>query len=156
MHTLLLTFCTRPIAIRIAKLLNEKFNLVYATSEEIPSVFHDKYVKIPVGEDSSYAHKMLTMALDKGVNYIVPFGASEVRALSESILLFEEYDITVVCPTKEELLHMDVLFDPSKDIALSLVVEKRDLLTELPVQIQVNGLGMLSDEGNDFILAVIK
>ena len=156
MQKLLITFGTRPLAIRLSKLMQAKYEVLHSTSEEVPSVLKDKYLNIPTGTNPIFSHEVLKLALDLDVQMILPLGATEVQAISESIQLFEEYGIRIICPAKNELLAIDVLFEPTKELPLSVVLDRVDLISGQPVGSIVNGLGVISDSGEDFVLAVLK
>ncbi|WP_140937457.1 hypothetical protein [Sphingobacterium lumbrici] len=156
MQKLLITFGTRPLAIRLSKLVQQNYEVLLSTSEEVPSVLKDKYLTIPTGTNPTFSHEVLKLALDHNVQFMLPLGATEVQAMGESIQLFEEYGIRVICPAKNELIELDVLFDPTKDLPLSIVLDSVDLISGQSVTCAVNGLGMVSDSGEDFVLAVLK
>ncbi|TJZ61194.1 hypothetical protein FAZ15_08305 [Sphingobacterium olei] len=156
MQKLLITFGTRPLAIRLSKLVQNKYKVLLSTSEEVPSVLKEKYLTIPIGTNPTFSHEVLKLALDNNVQFILPLGAAEIQAIGESVQLFEEYGIRVICPSKNELLGLDVLFDPTKDLPLSVVLDRVDLISDQPVACAVNGLGIVSDSGDDFVLAVLK
>lgn len=156
MQKLLITFGTRPLAIRLSKLMQRKYEVILSTSEEVPSVLQDKYLHIPTGTNPTFSHEVLKLALDHNVPFILPLGVAEVQSISESIQLFEEYGIRVICPSKNELLETEVLFDPIKELALSVVLDHIDLISGQSVAYAVNGLGVVSDSGEEFVLAVLK
>jgi hypothetical protein len=53
---------------------------------------------IPEGNKSSFAHELLSLCLDLGVDLIFPLKASEQKALTEAKVLFEEYGISLALP----------------------------------------------------------
>ncbi len=156
MNSILITYATRPFAIRVAKSLSSKFNLLLATSDEIPSVMVDKYIQIPRGVNPTYAHEVLKIALDRGCDYILPLGLDEIKSLGESLVLFEEYGIRVLCPNHLQLPNLDILENPNKELALSLLIDKYDLFSDEDRPFDFNGLGIVSDSGEEFILTVVK
>lgn len=99
MSTILLTYGTRPIAQRIAKALRLHHTIVLATHEEIPSVLSHTYKSIPNPANPVFAHEMLKLCLDLNIDLIVPLGAAEIEVLRESVILLEEYGISVVSPS---------------------------------------------------------
>ncbi|MFD2600331.1 hypothetical protein ACFSQ3_15360 [Sphingobacterium corticis] len=102
MAKLLLTYGTRPITQRIANLLTDKHEVVLATYEEIPSVLVKKFKSIPNAANPVFAHEMLKLCLDQGVDYLLPLGLSEIETLKASTLLFEEYGIQILIPSLKE------------------------------------------------------
>jgi hypothetical protein len=153
---LLITSATHSLGLRVSKLLAEKYELIEATSEDIPVFMQDKYLKIPKGVNPTFAHVMLKLALDKGCNYILPLQLAEIESLSVSLLLFEEYGIQVICPTKPQLVEVEILPNPAKELSLSIFLDKIDLLQAKEVDVAINGLGVLSDSELDFFLAVAR
>ena len=154
MEKLLITYATRPFAMRVAKSLTDKFDVLAATSDEIPSFMSEKYIKIPRGVNPTFAHELLKIALDEGCNYILPIGLDEIQALSESIILFEEYGIRVLCPNHLILPELEVLPNPHKELPLSLLIDQYDVFTDEQRPFAFNGLGIVSDSGEDFVLAI--
>ncbi len=53
---------------------------------------------IPEGDKVSFAHELLSLCLDLGVDLVFPLKASEQKALTEAKVLFEEYEITLALP----------------------------------------------------------
>ncbi|MFD2743738.1 MULTISPECIES: hypothetical protein [Sphingobacterium] len=99
MATILLTFGTRPIAQRIAKILSPHHQVIMATHEPIPSVLSSTYKAIPNPANPVFAHEMLKLCLDNGIDLILPLGAHEINVLSGAAVLLEEYGIYMVCPS---------------------------------------------------------
>jgi hypothetical protein len=121
MEKILITYATRPLGLRVAKLLEQKMQVEKASSDEIPSVLRSIYTNLPQAESPVYAHELLKLALDKNCNYLLPLGIIEIQALSESIVLFEEYGITVLCPPRALLEHINVLSKPAGSVPLHLI-----------------------------------
>lgn len=156
MNRILITNATHSLGLRVAKLLAENFEIIYATSDELPVFMQDKYMKIPKGVNPTFAHEMLKLALDTNAQYILPLQLSEIESLSESLLLFEEYGIRVICPTKAQLLALEILPNPAKELPLSVLFNKQNLLDNKAVEIEINGLGVLSDSELDFLVVVAR
>lgn len=156
MKKILITYATRPLGIRVVNALTEKYDLIQSTSDEVPSVFANKYISIPKGVNPTFAHELLKIAIDKGVNYILPLGLEEVRTLSTSLVLFEEYEIKVLCPSLAELEDIHIIPNPGKDLELTLAIDGINVFTDQNVLGSFPGLGVVSDSGEDFMLCVIK
>jgi len=79
MKKILITFGTRPLAMRIAKRLGADFEILYASSEDIPELLlaSGKYAKIPKGLLPTFAHEILKLSLDQQVDYVLPLGGFE-------------------------------------------------------------------------------
>lgn len=156
MKKILITSATHSLGLRLSKLLADKYELIEATSDELPAFMQDKYVKIPKGVNPTYAHEMLKLALDKGCDFVLPLQLAEIESLSESLLLFEEYGIQVICPTKSQLEDLEIFPNPAKELTLSILLDGMDLLQTKEVDVVINGLGVLSDSELDFFLAVAQ
>ena len=156
MEKILITYATRPLGLRIAKLLSASFEIEKTTSDEIPSVLKSAYTAIPRGQNPTYAHELLKLALDKACQYVLPLGKEKAFALAETSLLFEEYGIQVLCPPKELLAAIDCLSDPPADLQLSLLRDKKDMISgEVFADSEWNGLCIVSDSGDDFVLVTV-
>lgn len=156
MKKLLQTCATRSFSMRVAHQLSGKFELVLATSDEVPALLGNRYHKIPKGVNPTYAHEMLKMALDLQCSYILPMGLDEVQTLSASLLLFEEYGIQVLCPSMAALPDLSILENPVAELPLSLVMDGYDVLGIGSNVSAFNGLGLISDSGDSFILTVAR
>lgn len=156
MKKLLLTCATRSFSVRMAQLLSSHFEVILATSDEVPHILAGRYQKIPKGANPTYAHEILKIALDLNCNYVLPLGIDEIGTLSVSLVLFEEYGIEVLCPNRTDLATLSVLDNPAKELALSLFIGGYDVLGATSESINFNGLGLLSDSGDSFILTVAK
>lgn len=156
MKKILITCATDSLGLRLAKALENKFEVSLSTSDELPIFMQDKYLKIPKGVNPTFAHELLKLALDTQCHYILPLQLSEIQSLSESILLFEEYGIEILSPTKMQLEDLEVLTNPEKGLPISLINNSKDLLTDQQLELKINGLGLVSDSGLEFILVVAK
>lgn len=65
---------------------------------ELPGVMLQSgaMIVLPAPDDASYAHKMLTLSLDKGIETIYALQPAEFNLLNEAALLFNEYGITIL------------------------------------------------------------
>ena len=151
-----MTNATHSLGLRVAKLLVAKFEVIQATSDELPIFMQEKFEKIPKGVSPTFSHEMLKLALDKNCQYVLPLQLSEIESLAESLLLFEEYGIQVLCPTINQLRELEILPNPAKELTLSILVDKIDVLSDKQVDVAINGLGVLSDSALDFFLAVAR
>lgn len=155
MQKILITYGTRPLAQRVAQMINEKFEVQFATSESIPSVLQKQYIPIPNGVNPTFAHELLKLCLDNQINYLLALGFKELETLAEAKLLFEEYDIHLLGPDLEELKELFVLQNPNKELELQLVHHGVNVLDGQSVQFRGSGLMVLSDEGEEFALCTI-
>lgn len=155
MQNLLITFGTRPLAQRLSKMLNTNFNILFASSEEVPSFLASNYHKIPTGVNPTFAHEVLKLAMDQQIDFILPLGLSEMQALTEAKILFEEYGIQLLTPDQERLLEIFVLENPSSSVELVLSHHGKNLLNSKDLPTQESGLFALSDDGLDIALCSI-
>jgi hypothetical protein len=75
--------------------------VIFADYQELPKfpIPGRKYLKIPAGNSASYAHVMLDLALNAGIEKIFPLYAEEILPLAESRQLFAEYGISLIVPS---------------------------------------------------------
>ena len=155
MQKLLITFGTRPLAQRISKMLQDKFEILFSTSEEVPSFLASNYLKIPTGVNPTYAHEILKLSLDRQVDHVLPLGLSEIQTISEAKILFEEYGIQLLCPDRETLEEVFVLENPNSSVELSLFFNGISLNNTKDFYGGISGLYAVSDEGDDVALCTI-
>ena len=64
---------------------------------ELPSfmVAKGSMLNLPKPTDSAYAHKMLTLCLDNGIEMVYLFREKEIALLTEAAQLFEEYGLKI-------------------------------------------------------------
>jgi len=155
MQKLLITFGTRPLAQRIAKLIQSQYDVKFASSEEVPSFLAANYSKIPTGINPTFAHELLKLCLDKQIDYLLPLGLSEVQSLSETKLLFEEYGIHVLSPDKSDLEDIFVLENPASTIELLICEKGKSIHSDKTLEFEVSGLLTVSDDGNDVALCTV-
>ncbi|WP_409149998.1 hypothetical protein [Sphingobacterium sp. BS-2] len=155
MQKLIITFGTRPLAQRLSKMLNQQLEVLFATSEEVPSFLEANFKKIPTAANPTFAHELLKLCLDKEVNYLLPLGLNEINFLAESKVLFEEYGIQLLAPDKDTLAELFVLENPPSAVELVLVHEGKSLNSDRQLDMEVSGLFTVSDEGDDIALCTI-
>lgn len=156
MESVLVTCATRPFGMRVATLLSEKFEIKKATSDDVPSVLKSQYVSIPKGLNPVFAHELLKTCIEMQCTYVLPLAIEEIKVIAESIVLFEEYGIQVLSPSLAQLADLEMIQNAPKDMSLNLIYNGKDLLSGIEVDSKINGLGVLSDSGEEFILAVSK
>ncbi len=158
MKKILITFGTRPLAMRIAKKLGADFEVLYASSEDIPELLlsSGKYAKIPKGLLPTFAHEILKLSLDQEVNYVLPLGGFELEPLSTAKVLFEEYQISVLVPDKDLLETIPVMENPPTDLPYRLLSRGKDLLDSTTFERSLDGLFAASDSGEDLALICVS
>lgn len=155
MQKLLITFGTRPLAQRLYKILAPHFQIIFATSEEVPTFLAANYQKIPTGVNPTFAHEALKLCLDNQIDCILPLGLSEIQSLSSANVLFEEYGIHILAPNQENLNELFVLENPSSSVDLILCQDGKSLISDKDLGIKISGLFALADEGEDLALCTI-
>lgn len=158
MKKILITFGTRPLAMRIAKKIAGNFEVLYASSEEIPELLlkSGNYVSIPKGLLPTFAHEVLKLSLDQQVDYVLPLGGFELEALAEAKVLFDEYQIAVLVPDKDILDSFPVIENPPADLPFVLLSKGNDLLGDDVHERTLDGLMVRSDSEEDFALVCVS
>lgn len=126
--SVLITAASHSEAYKLERLLQLP-DVIFADFQELPHLTYTgrKFVKIPKGDSASFAHEMLNLALNSGIEKIFPLYADEILPLAESRQLFAEYGISIFVPSvlwlkkQEEIPPMDnpslVVFENGKVIA---------------------------------------
>lgn len=158
MKKILITFGTRPLAMRIAKRLGADFEILYASSEDIPELLlaSGKYAKIPKGLLPTFAHEILKLSLDQQVDYVLPLGGFELEPLAAAKVLFEEYQISVLVPDKDLLETIPVMENPPADLPYRLLSKGNDLFDSATFERSLDGLFVASDSGEDLALICVS
>jgi hypothetical protein len=158
MKKILITFGTRPLAMRVAKRLAKSYSILYASSEEIPALLlqSGNYVRIPKGLLPTFAHEVLKLSLDQQVDYVLPLGDLELEPLAEAKTLFEEYQIAVLVPDKDKLKETHVIENPPAELPYVLLYKGTDLFGGDTHEHTSEGLFVASDSGEDYALACVS
>ncbi|MBE8713311.1 hypothetical protein [Sphingobacterium hungaricum] len=157
MKKILVTYGTRPLAQRVKQILQNQFDVYFATCEEIPSILTKSYSGIPTGANPTFAHEVLKLALDLGINYILPLGKQELLPFAEAKILFEEYDIELLVPSKERLEDLFILENPNKEMNLDVFIDGRSIIQSRTIDFaDFSGLGLVSDDEDDVVLCVVQ
>ncbi len=109
---ILITAASSSYSYKLEKELPEG-QFIFADSVDLPAVLmkNKKFVRIPAGDSAVFAHTILSICLDLGVNKVFPLRKAEIKSLAEARQLFDEYGIAVIVPQKELL---DELSGPLK------------------------------------------
>ena len=98
------------------------------------------------------AHNLLTKCLDYGVDMLLPLYEAEIKAVSKSLLLFEEFGLKVLLPENPQL-------SSSKFKDWSIFAEGKVLYTSVDIQIEnsdgLNGAYSFDVETASFVLISI-
>lgn len=96
----LITAASHAEAYKLESLLRLP-EVIFADHQELPHLAFSgrKFIKIPAGNSASYAHQILNIALNSGIEKIFPLYADEILPLAEARELFAEYGISVLVPS---------------------------------------------------------
>lgn len=155
MQNLLITFGTRALAQRLSNLLKNDFTIHFATSEEVPVFLNSKFMVIPVGSNPTYAHELLKICLDQQIQILLPIGLSEVKAIAEAKVLFEEYNIQVLTPSLEELEEVFVFTNPATSVAIHVAHQGQCLDVDKRLNTSLSGVLAVSDDAENVALCVV-
>lgn len=144
MSNILITYGTRPLAQRAGKIAQQLHHTLFATCEEIPSIFASTYHKIPHGANPVFAHELLKLCLDQGVDYILPMEPSECTTLADTRVLFEEYGISVLLPT--DFNNIATVQNPPSNYPMELFHNGKSLWSATDKQANKSGLYTLINE----------
>lgn len=155
MDKILISFGTRPLAQRVGQLLQPHFQLVYATAESFPAVLKQQgYQVLPEATAATYAHELLKLCLDLGIQYVLPLGALELEPLHEARLLLEEYGITLLVPMQRD--NYMFINSPAKELPLTVFHKGVNLLTgNKQTDDDFSGVGLLSDSQEEVALVLV-
>jgi len=92
----------------------EGHEVILADYGDTPTFGSGAYTFISLGEaNDAIAHNLMNTCLDHGVDCLLPLHAFEVSQVSKSLVLFEEFNITVLLPA---LLDLPKFFYPQQDV----------------------------------------
>ncbi len=155
MKKMLLTFGTRAFSQRLAKQFGQQFELLMATSEEVPSFLASKYLPIPTGLNPVFSHELLKLCLDHHIQYLLPLGLSEIQSLSATKVLFEEYGIEVLCPASDELSDLFVIENPNSSVVTDVYLAGQSLTSDHTLTKNISGLFSFADDEEEIALCTI-
>ena len=83
-------------------------NIVLADYGDVPSFPSARYYFISLGQrnDEIIAHNLLNYCLNEGVDAVLPLHEFEVNEISKSQVLFEEFNIQVLLPKEDQIIHL--------------------------------------------------
>lgn len=92
----------------------EGHEIVLADYGDTPAFASAAYTFISLGEaNDAIAHNLLNLCLDHGADCLLPLHEYEISQVSKSMVLFEEFNITVLLPA---LLDLPKFFYPQQDV----------------------------------------
>ena len=77
--------------------------IILGDHNDIPAFMlnQGKMIRLPAPQSASYAHQMLTLCLDNGVDLLYILDNNEAEALLDANQLFAEYNIDIQVSTNE-------------------------------------------------------
>lgn len=83
-------------------------NIVLADYGDMPSIPSARYYFISLGErnDEIIAHNLLNHCLNEGVDAVLPLHEFEIADITKSKVLFEEFNIKVLMPENDQIIHL--------------------------------------------------
>lgn len=100
---ILITGGKTATALKLVKAF-EGSEVVLGDYGEMPSIATGAYSFVELGPWNAdvLAHNLLTKCLDYGVDVLVPLYEAEIAALAKSLVLFEEFGLSVLLPTNPQ------------------------------------------------------
>jgi len=101
--SILITAATAAQAYKLKAKLGNNEKILLSDYLELPQpmVKSGAMIQTPDPKNASFAHLMLTLALDNQITKIYPLRAIELTALQEAQTLFAEFDIELCTPENE-------------------------------------------------------
>ncbi|MCY4778195.1 hypothetical protein ORI89_00920 [Sphingobacterium sp. UT-1RO-CII-1] len=155
MSKILITYGTRPFAQRVGHLLGEKYEVVYGSSEDFPEVLKQtNYKAIPVANTTTFAHELLKLCLDEGIDKLLPLGRSELQPLWEVRVLLAEYGVKLLVP--HDLTGCLIVENPDKSLNLQVFSSGENMISKEQLDDHYfSGVGIRSDSGDELVLCLV-
>jgi|GEM_PF-1174706 len=162
MSNVLITGATDALSQRIVRNLQQGYVIYFADAQPIPEVMlkSGKYFQIQQAMLPAFAHELLSLALDKEIELIIPLREKEIAVLSSCKILFEEYGINLVVPSALELAELSFIVNPPASLTPSVWLNGNCLSTNNvhPVAVIENrsGVCVIADSDEDFLFCCLK
>lgn len=156
MINILITSGTHALALRAKKKIASHFNVILGVSGDIPTVVKNQFIQLPQYSSSTFIHEILKIALNNNIKYILPLNGKEISLLSEVVPLFDEYDVKIIAPSKDDLLDIKTMINPDKSFDLTLLIDGMNIIEEKPTDMSISGFGILSDSEKELIIAIVN
>ena len=160
MKNILVTSGMHAFAQRIARTLSPADSVVFGDSSALPEIMvkSGKYFNLPKASSASFSHELLSLALDKRVDIIIPLKQSEIRQLTACRDLFEEYGIQVAVPSIKVLNETDFIVNPAKDFFPSVFLNGKPLsqTTAETISDTYSGVCLVSDSGEEVLFCCVE
>jgi len=94
----LITAANDSAAFRLARILNIE-DIYFASDMDMPVLHGKRFLRFPSADSPSFTHEVLKICLDNQITEVYPLMQNEIKELSASRLLFEEFGIILVIPS---------------------------------------------------------
>ncbi|MFI5452711.1 hypothetical protein ACHMWN_11200 [Pedobacter sp. UC225_61] len=103
---ILITGGKSATALKLVKAF-DAYQAVLADYGEVPSFISKAYSLISLGakNEDTLAHTLLNKCLDEGIDLLLPIHHFEIEAVAKAKTLFNEFNIQILLPNREELDH---------------------------------------------------
>lgn len=160
MKNILITSGMHAFAQRIARTFSPADSVVFGDSSALPEIMikSGKYFNLPNATSSSFSHELLSLALDKGIDVIIPLKQNEIRQLTTCRDLFEEYGIQVTVPSIGVLSEIDFIVNPGKDFFPAVFLNGKSLsqTTAETISDKYSGVCLISDSGEEVLFCCVE
>lgn len=157
---MLITQGTRLFAQRLARQLSGKHRVLFGATDEMPEVLlrSGNYVRIPHADVPAFAHEMLKVCLDSGVERLIPLGKQELQPLLEAKVLFGEYGVRILLPEKEVFDTLVCFENPPVQLPVLVLENGQSINQATPEKMNpaLSGTFILADSGDEVALCCIS
>lgn len=159
---ILITGGKTATALKLIKAFDQA-SIILGDYGDAPSIKVNTYEFASLGPWNAevLAHNLLTKCLDYGVEVLLPLYEAEIKAVSKSLLLFEEFGLKVLLPEPDQLdtfLHGTAtkqwaVFDQGVVVNAQLLDEEA---ISKALSVHLNGAYYFNDETGAFTLMTIQ
>lgn len=103
--SVLITAANSAQAYRLKGILHIDEPVLLGDFRPIPDLMlkNGTILKTPDPQSPSFAHQMLSLCLDKGINMLFPLRKEELLPLAEARVLFIEFDVQIILPATQQM-----------------------------------------------------
>lgn len=97
---ILISAAATAYAYQLERMIHGAEKVFFADSADLPQFMlkDRKFIRIPAGSSSSFAHELLTACLDHNIEKVFVLRRAEIKALAEAKVLFAEFGIEAMVP----------------------------------------------------------
>jgi len=154
-RSILLTQGISPFTQRIAARYFPQWQLVFASSADIPQPLLDAghHVAIHNPNHASFIHELLKVCLSQQVGYLLPLDREEAMVLSGAKVLFQEYGIQLLVSDPEIIGGLPEMLQPPRGLELVILSKGEELAPTSGIKKmneQYSGIFCFNDDGEGF------